>query len=130
MVIRWWPWTRPRSLGARGERAAARYLRQAGYQIVARHHQDRQGEIDLIVSDGRAVIFVEVKTRRQAGTDHPAESVDARKQLRVSRAALAFLQQHRLHEVPVRFDIVAITWPSGQRRPLIEHFPGAFEMVE
>ena len=54
------------SLGERGERAAARFLRRAGYTILARRYRQQTGEIDLIVTEGRRVIFVEVKTRRSA----------------------------------------------------------------
>ncbi len=128
MVAPWLRWLLPRSrpLGERGERAAARFLRRAGYQIVARQHRDRHGEIDLIISDGRALIFVEVKTRTAAFDQHPAEAVDRHKQRRLQRTALAYVQRHRLGDTPLRFDIVAITWPKGQR-PRIEHFPGAFE---
>jgi len=45
----------------------------------------------------------------------------------LTRLAMAFLKRHGLLEYPVRFDIVAVTWAAGRRRPLIEHFRGAFE---
>jgi putative endonuclease len=32
-------------------------------------------------------------------------------------------------DYPARFDVVAVTWPDGQRRPTIEHFPNAFDAV-
>ena len=49
-----WQWLatrlglKPRSLGERGERLAARFLEDRGYTIVARGHRDHVGEIDLI----------------------------------------------------------------------------------
>lgn len=120
-----------RSLGARGERAAARFLRRRGYRIVARGFRLRdRGEIDLVAVDGRTVVFVEVKTRRGDATGNPAEAVDARKQRRLTRLAGAFLRRHGLRDYPARFDVVAITWPDDRRRPAIEHFPNAFEAVE
>ncbi|MFW6169428.1 MAG: YraN family protein [Planctomycetota bacterium] len=121
---------RPVSLGERGERAAARFLRRAGCQIIARHHRDRFGEIDLIASDGRAIIFVEVKTRRCVQYEHPAEAVNHQKQRRVTRTAMAYMKRHRLLNTAARFDIIAVTWPANVRRPTIEHFPGAFDAVE
>ena len=42
----------PKSLGHRGEDAAARYLRRLGYVIVARGHRDNIGELDLVAVDG------------------------------------------------------------------------------
>ncbi len=127
---RLWAWLRhrpPPRLGARGEAAAARYLRRQGYTIVARQARAGFGELDLVAVDRGVVVFVEVKTRRSDQAGHPAEAVDLRKQRRLARAALAFLRQHRLLEHPVRFDVVAIAWPARARRPVIEHIPHAFE---
>lgn len=53
-----------RALGIRGEELALAHLCALGFQLVARNHRSRFGEIDLIVCDGRALVFVEVKTRR------------------------------------------------------------------
>jgi putative endonuclease len=118
------------SLGERGERAAARFLRRAGYKIIDRHYRDQFGEIDVIATDCQRLVFVEVKTRRSAQHEHPAESVDRAKQRRLSRTAAAYARRHHLGDTPVRFDIVAVTWPPNVRHPTIEHFPGAFEAVE
>jgi putative endonuclease len=114
-------------LGVRGEAAAARYLKRRGYHIVARGDRLKPGEIDLVAVDRQTVIFVEVKTRESAEAGHPAEAVDAAKQRRLTRAAVAYLKRHGLLECPARFDVVAVTWPAGQRRPAIEHFVNAFE---
>ena len=120
-------WFRPRTLGERGEAVAAKYLKRLGYKIVARGERGRLGEIDLVAVDGRTVVFVEVKTRQSQDAGHPADAVDADKQRRLTRLAMAFLKRHGLLEYPVRFDIVAVTWPADRRRPSIEHFRGAFE---
>ena len=116
-------------LGLRGERFAARYLRRKGYRIVARGTRWRRGELDLVAVDGRTVVFVEVKTRRHATSDTPAEAVGSEKQRRLARAALVYLKSHGLLEHAARFDVVAIIWPKGARRPLsVEHFVNAFEL--
>ncbi|NUQ61235.1 MAG: YraN family protein [Pirellulales bacterium] len=119
--------TRP--LGRRGEKAAARYLRRLGYRIVSHSDRSGPGEIDLVAVDGRTVVFVEVKTRQSGDAGHPSEAVDDAKQRRLTRLALAYLKRHGLLEQPARFDIVAVTWPEDRRRPVIEHFPNAFEAV-
>jgi putative endonuclease len=119
----------PKTLGQRGEAAAARYLKRLGYVIVARSSHIRRGEIDLIAVDGRTVVFVEVKTRVSHDAGHPAEAVDREKQHRLTRLAMVYLKRHHLLENPARFDVIAITWPSGQRRPTIEHFKNAFEPI-
>ena len=122
-------WFAPKSLGQRGEEAAARYLRKLGYIIVARGHRDRIGEIDLVVVDGRTVVFVEVKTRSSQDAGHPADAVDTDKQQRLTRLALSYMKRHDLLECKARFDVVAITWPDRQGKPTIEHYKNAFEPV-
>ena len=89
----WRQFRSPPTLGQRGERSAARYLRRKGYKIVARgsrasRARANSGELDLVAVDGRTVVFVEVKTRRSTVKGHPAEAVDADKQRRLTRLAL------------------------------------------
>ncbi len=116
-----------RSLGQRGEAAAAQYLRRCGYKIVARGDRAVLGELDIVAVDGRTIVFVEVKTRVSEDAGHPAEAVDLAKQRRLTRLALAYLRRHELLDYPARFDVVAVTWPPGVRQPSIEHFRHAFE---
>lgn len=118
-----------RSLGARGEAAAARFLKRRGYKIVVRGDRSKWGEVDLIAVDGRTVVFIEVKTRTSQDQGHPVEAVDGDKQRRLTRLAVTFLKRHGLLENAARFDVVAVTWPDGQRKPVIEHFPNAFDAV-
>jgi putative endonuclease len=118
-----------KTLGRRGEDAAARYLRRLGYKILARGSRLRPGELDLVAADGRTIVFIEVKTRTSQDAGHPAEAVDMDKQRRLTRLAVTFLKRHGLLEYPARFDVVAVTWPTNGRRPQIEHFPNAFDAV-
>jgi putative endonuclease len=118
-----------KTLGQRGEEAAARYLRRRRYKILARGDDFGPGELDLVVLDRKTIVFVEVKTRQSDQAGHPAEAVDTEKQRRLTRAAVNFLKRHRLLEYPARFDVIAITWPSGKRKPAIEHFKNAFDAV-
>lgn len=128
----WWRrlknWLFPeKPLGQKGEEAAARYLRYRGYRILVRGVRSARGEIDLVALDGKTIVFVEVKTRQSDEPISPAEGVDTRKQSHILRSAQEFLHRHQLEEYPCRFDVVAVTWPAGRRRPAIEHFPGAFQ---
>jgi putative endonuclease len=128
-TVRQW-WTKlfpPLTLGQRGERAAARFLKRRGFTIVASGERDRLGELDLVAVEGRTVVFVEVKTRTSHGAGHPADAVDLKKQRRLTRIALTYLKRHDLLEYPARFDVVAITWPDGAKQPEIEHYRDAFQ---
>ncbi|MBP90091.1 MAG: YraN family protein [Planctomycetaceae bacterium] len=127
----WWHARRkPKPLGVRGEAAAARFLKQKGYVIVGRSERDRIGGIDLVAVDGRTVVFVEVKTRRHHDAGRPVEAVDSDKQRRITRTSLSYLRRHDLLENAARLDIVAVTWPDGQRMPTIEHCRDAFEPTD
>ena len=120
---------RPKSLGQRGEDVAAKFLKRRGYHILARHVDVRVGELDIVAVDGRTVVFVEVKTRRSHEAGTPAEAIDQHKQQRMTRAALAYLKSHGLLDNAARFDVIAVTWPAGARRPTIDHFENAFSPV-
>ena len=116
-------------LGRRGEEAAERYLKRRGYKVLARGNRLRPGELDLVMLDGRTIVFVEVKTRRSQEARPSCRGGGREKQRRLTRLAVTFLKRHKLLEYPGRFDVVAITWPAGSRRPQIEHFINAFEAV-
>jgi putative endonuclease len=121
---------RPVSLGRKGELAAAKFLRKQGYHIIERGGRRAAGELDLVAVDGRTIVFVEVKTRSSHDAGHPAESITPQKQMRVTRAARAFIKFHGLDKVDerhYRFDVVAVTWPGGNSKPTIEHYQHAFE---
>lgn len=121
-----WP-RRWRPLGSRGECAAEQHLRRLGFQVLARNARGDLGEIDLVAWDGHTVVFVEVKTRQRGEPDEAAQAVDAAKQRRLTRLALAWLKRRGLLEYPARFDVLAVTWPPGGSRPAIEHYRNAFE---
>lgn len=114
-------------LGPRGELAAERYLLKQGYWIIERSFGEKVGEIDLIVSDGRSVIFVEVKSRASDIAGDPAEAVDAEKQRRITQTARLFAVKNRLENSSLRFDVVSILWPDRNQPPNITHIQNAFE---
>ena len=133
VLLRTWieRFRKPVPLGLRGERYAERYLKRQGYLILARGSRSRFGEIDLIAVDGRTVVFVEVKTRRGDWAGPPEESVDGRKQARITKAAWSYIRRHHLFDYPMRFDVVAIEWPDKARRPAeVRHLRAAFEAVD
>ena len=115
MALRAWlaeRFSRKKSLGERGEDAAARFLKRHAYTILERGHDSRLGELDIIAVDDRTIVFVEVKTRTSDDAGRPTEAIDERKQRRMTQAALAYLKGKRLLENSARFDVVAVTWPK------------------
>lgn len=112
-------------LGKEGEDRAARFLEKRGYRILERNYSTRSGEIDLIALHDGAVAFVEVKTRTSSAYGAPELAVTPRKQQRMVKAALGYIKQKKLHQVPCRFDVVAI---SSEREQEVELIQNAFEM--
>ncbi len=110
-------------LGKEGEDRAAEFLKKCGYRILERNYSTSHGEIDLIALDRDEVVFVEVKTRTSDAYGAPELAVNAQKQRRMIRAALGYIKYKKLHQVPCRFDVVAIS--AGQEVELIRN---AFEM--
>jgi putative endonuclease len=120
------PWWR-RWFGNRSERAAARFLRRLGYRILVRNYICPIGELDLVALDGSFVVFVEIRSTASNDLNRPAVSVDAIKQRRLTNLALHFLQKNRLLNYPVRFDVIALSWPAEKKNARMIHYPNAFE---
>jgi putative endonuclease len=93
--------------GARGEQIAGKFLQAKGYDILHSNWRHGRAEVDLIALQEGALVFVEVKTRRGLGFGYPEESVDARKESFLRKAAEAFLDRHPAYYT-LRFDIVAV----------------------
>jgi len=93
--------------GRFGESLALLYLRLRGYRLLARGYRTRQGEIDLVLRQGRLLIFVEVKQR--GDLDRAAEAIRPRQQRRITAAASQYLQDYPgLARLDQRFDAILL----------------------
>jgi putative endonuclease len=113
------------SRGREGERLAGKRLERLGYRILETNYRTTGGEIDIVAMEGEAVVFVEVKTRSRGGLTEAVESVDSRKIERISTAALKYITDKGLHQMTVRFDVVAVD--MSRFRPKITLIKNAFE---
>ncbi len=116
-----------RALGTEGEGRAAQYLARRGYRIAARNVRAGGVEIDLVVTRGRLIAFVEVKTRRSAHFGRPEEAVDGAKRARLVRGAAAWLREHAKGPRRVRFDVIAVRNRAATDDWEIRHWEGAFD---
>lgn len=116
------------SVGRSGEALACRFLERTGYRIEARNWRCKLGEIDIVARKGAELVIVEVRTRSDtARFGTPAESVDARKQLRLRKLAQAYLQFRGMDDdTAIRFDVIDIRRNKDGGQPVIRHIPGAF----
>lgn len=118
------------TLGREGEKRAAAYLKRKGYRIVEQNVRAGGVEIDLVVRRGRTVVFVEVKTRRSRRFGPAELAVDARKQSRLIRGAVAWLARKGRGVARARFDVIAWEVGSGSTNHdhwKCRHLEGAFE---
>ncbi len=94
--------------GRWAEDQTALHLEAQGLQLVARNFRCRLGEIDLIMTDGDVLVFVEVRFRRDERYGGGVESVTRNKQRKLIAAARAYLAHARAAERPCRFDVVSV----------------------
>jgi putative endonuclease len=89
--------------------AAAAWYEAHGYEVVARNWRCRDGELDLVLRQGRTFVFCEVKTRTTDAYGTPAEAVTAQKRARIRRLAARWLEEDApLRPREIRFDVAAI----------------------
>ena len=117
-----------RSAGQLWETRAERWLARRGLQTIERNYHTRLGEIDLIMRDADALVFVEVKFRKSNDYGSGAEAVTAQKRQRLIRTAQYFLSQHpSANERPCRFDVISI---QDGMIPRYEWIQNAFDANE
>ena len=118
-----------RDLGEAGEAAACAHLERQGYRILARNARADRVELDIVAERSGVLVFVEVKTRRSAQYGGAAEAVDARKQARIARGAVAWLRAAGRRPRRVRFDVVTCEAEPGSSFR-VTHWEAAFEAGE
>ena len=90
------------------ERRAAWWYRVRGYRMLAANCWAGGYELDLVVRRGRALAFVEVKSKAGDGFGDPLEMVTPVKVARLRRAADAWLAANpALADLDLRFDVAA-----------------------
>jgi putative endonuclease len=117
------------ALGLLGEALAARHLERLGYDVVARRHRTRFGELDLVAFDGTTIVFCEVKARRGGGPSRsPFESLGPAKRAQVRRMAAAWLSEvrDRPRGAELRFDAIGVRLDGAGRLEGLEHVEAAF----
>lgn len=121
-----WFRRKPATLGALGERAAAKALRCAGFKILARNARLGRYEIDVIAREGSTTAFVEVKTRRTDDPVRPEDNVGPAKRRHIQTAARIYADRENDPEMYYRFDIVSVVLPE-QGKPQVTILRDAFD---
>ena len=106
----------PARRGEAAERLAEKHLIAQGLVLIERNFQGRRGEIDLVMRDGRCLVFVEVRFRSSDRFGSAAESITPVKQGRLLATADYFLQSRKgWRDNPCRFDVLTLSGRSDTR---------------
>lgn len=116
-----------RRLGEWGEEKALRYLSEQGYQLLTRNWRTREGEIDLVMKQGLAIVFIEVKTRKTDRFGSPEESITRGKQKRLMKTCQAYLQENDYEDRDWRIDVIAIEATKIGEIMRLDHYENAVE---
>jgi putative endonuclease len=111
------------ALGKYGEELAARHLTGAGMALLDRNWRCREGEIDLVLRDGDALVVCEVKTRTSNDHGTPHEAISDAKLERLRLLGERWAQAHGVRPPETRVDLVAVLRPPRGRSRL-EHVRG------
>lgn len=111
--------------GKTGEEIAATFLSKHGFSIIEKNFSNRFGEIDLIATKDKWLIFVEVKLKVGEDFGSPEEMINKRKLAQIRRTAEIFLgKNYKLKkEFPQhRIDAVCIVLEKGGETKRISHY--------
>jgi putative endonuclease len=91
--------------GLAAEKLAATFLLSQGLKMVAQNYHCRFGEIDLIMTDAKTLVFVEVRLRKNSQFGSAIVSITPQKQQKIILAAQHYLQQSNSN-CACRFDVI------------------------
>lgn len=114
------------SKGKLAEMKTCEYLQKKKYTLVDFNYITKFGEIDLIMTKGKYICFIEVKMRSEKSFARPCEYVDDFKQKKIISAAKIYLSTHKTDLQP-RFDVAEV-FCENNRIKSIKYLENAFEL--
>ena len=110
-----------RSKGSEWELKAGEFLSRHGIQVLEYNFRCKIGEIDIVGTDGKFLIFFEVKYRSSNKYGYAVEAVNKKKQSVILKVSDYYRITHNISPIQsVRYDVVAI------ENNIIKWIPGAF----
>jgi len=114
------------SKGDRGEKIAANYLINSGYEIIDTNWRIREGELDIIAKIGQIIVFIEVKTAHSSKFGSPIEWVDSVKQSQIGKLAEIWIDKNHPENCSFQFDVIGLTKEGEMYK--VEHLKDAFRL--
>lgn len=95
--------------GKLAEDCALKFLEKQGLSLIRRNYSCPAGEIDLIMRDKDKTAFIEVRSRLNENFINAVETIDLRKQKRIIKTSLHYLQNTEKYPSKYyRYDVVTI----------------------
>jgi putative endonuclease len=110
--------------GKKGEAVACSYLEICGFSILHTNWRYRRYELDIVATNGRELVVVEVKTRSKNCLIEPEESINYHKIKRITLAADAYVRRYG-ENLPVRFDVLCLV-KDAYSYTVEKHYEDAF----
>jgi putative endonuclease len=100
------------TIGQIKESQALAQLKAAGLRSITQNYHCKMGEIDLIMKDKEAIVFIEVRMRSANSYGHALESIVVSKQIKIIHAATHFLEKNPFWQsFMARFDVITFDDP-------------------
>lgn len=104
-------------IGDTGEKLVAKHYKKNRYKLICTNYTTRLGEIDIIVQKGDMIVFIEVKTRKNADFMEARDAVTPAKQHKIKMTAQLFLQEYDEIDAFVRFDVAEV-YLDGKKKEI------------
>ncbi len=115
-----------RDKGQLGEKRAVIFLKEKGYEILARNFRSKNGEIDVIAQIDKQVIFIEVKSWDSLPVESLGYAIGAEKQRRILATSKYFVHKNPcFQDFSMRFDVIFV----HEHFTRLEHIENAFNGV-
>jgi putative endonuclease len=113
------------AVGTRAEQVARDFLEKRGMRCLDQNARTRFYELDLVMRDGRDIVAIEVKYRRNTDFGGGEAAISSTKKWRLQQGILQWLMQQGYDDVDqnIRIDVVVVT---GERY-ICTYYPNAVE---
>ena len=96
-------------IGFAAEKQARDYLVKQGLRWLTSNYRCRWGEVDLIMSEGDYLVFVEVRSRVSSAYGGALESITHVKRQKILKTATHYMiAKNRYNTCSARFDVLCI----------------------
>ncbi|MFA5886829.1 MAG: YraN family protein [Patescibacteria group bacterium] len=115
-----------KQIGQQGELLAEKYLKQQGYEIIAKNYRLGRLELDIISKYKNNLIFVEVKTRQKTSASRFDNNLGHQQINNLKRALTTFCLTKHYNLETARLDLIVIMIDQPTGVYTLKHYPDIF----